>query len=145
MTANETASPALRDLARAYGVSTEYHGWKGGLVQISEATLRAVLAALGADVSEEAAVERSLRDMDEKPWRRILPPVVVCREGDPADKFYIIEKGRAGVYIGDNPQASFRRNHYPPADDLQWVRGNHTLAFGFHGELAKVDVLLAGD
>jgi len=82
VTANETASPALRDLARAYGVSTEYHGWKGGLVQISEATLRAVLAALGADVSDEAAVERSLRDMDEKPWRRILPPVVVCREGD---------------------------------------------------------------
>lgn len=42
--------------------------------------------------------------------------------------------------IGDNPQASFRRNNYTLADDLQWVRGNHTLAFGFHGELAKVDV-----
>lgn len=42
--------------------------------------------------------------------------------------------------IGDNPQASFRRNNYTLGDDLHWVRGNHTLGFGFHGELAKVDV-----
>lgn len=42
--------------------------------------------------------------------------------------------------VGDNPQASFRRNNYTLADDLHWVRGNHTLGFGFHGELAKVDV-----
>ena len=42
--------------------------------------------------------------------------------------------------IGDNPQASFRRNNYTLADDLHWVRGNHTIGFGFHGEIAKVDV-----
>lgn len=42
--------------------------------------------------------------------------------------------------IGDNPAASFRRNNYTLADDLHWVLGNHTLSFGFHGELAKVDV-----
>lgn len=42
--------------------------------------------------------------------------------------------------IGDNPAATFRRNNYTLADDLHWVVGNHTLGFGFHGELAKVDV-----
>jgi hypothetical protein len=42
--------------------------------------------------------------------------------------------------IGDNPAASFRRNNYTLAEDLHWVRGSHTFAFGFHGELAKVDV-----
>jgi hypothetical protein len=42
--------------------------------------------------------------------------------------------------LGDNPAASFRRNNYTLADDLHWVKGNHSLSFGFHGELAKVDV-----
>jgi hypothetical protein len=42
--------------------------------------------------------------------------------------------------IGDNPAATFRRNNYTLADDLHWVHGNHAVAFGFHGELAKVDV-----
>ena len=47
----------------------------------------------------------------------------------------------AGFFtIGDNPAAIFRRNNYTLADDLHWVVGNHTLGFGFHGELAKVDV-----
>lgn len=47
----------------------------------------------------------------------------------------------AGYFtIGDNPAASFRRNNYTLADDLHWVLGSHTLGFGFHGELAKVDV-----
>lgn len=82
MTSNENVSPALRQLAHAYGVATEYHGWKGGLVQISEQTLRETLTALGADVSDDSAVASSLRDLDERPWRRVLPPTVVCREGD---------------------------------------------------------------
>ena len=42
--------------------------------------------------------------------------------------------------VGDNPSASFRRNNYTLSDDLHWVRGSHTFGFGFHGELAKVDV-----
>jgi hypothetical protein len=42
--------------------------------------------------------------------------------------------------IGDNPAASFRRNNYTLSDDLHWVVGSHSLGFGFHGELAKVDV-----
>jgi hypothetical protein len=42
--------------------------------------------------------------------------------------------------IGDNPAATFRRNNYTLAEDFHWVHGNHTMAFGFHGEQAKVDV-----
>jgi hypothetical protein len=42
--------------------------------------------------------------------------------------------------IGDNPAATFRRNNYTLADDFHWVFGSHSMAFGFHGELAKVDV-----
>ena len=42
--------------------------------------------------------------------------------------------------IGDNPAATFRRNNYTLSDDLHWTLGTHTLGFGFHGELAKVDI-----
>lgn len=42
--------------------------------------------------------------------------------------------------VGDNPAATFRRQNYTLADDVRWVKGNHTLGFGFHGETAKVDV-----
>ena len=75
-------SPDLIALAHAYGVATEYHGWKGELVQISAETLRDVLTALGADPSDDDAVRASLRAHDEAPWRRVLPPTIVCRDGD---------------------------------------------------------------
>lgn len=49
--------------------------------------------------------------------------------------------GVSGYFsLGDNPQASFRRSNYTLADDVRWTRGSHSLAFGFHGELAKIDV-----
>jgi hypothetical protein len=56
--------------------------------------------------------------------------------------FKQINQIKAGSYftIGDNPAASFRRNNYTLADDYHWVLGSHSLAFGLHAELAKVDV-----
>ena len=42
--------------------------------------------------------------------------------------------------VGDNPAATFRRDNYTLADDVNWVKGRHTLGFGFHGEISKVDV-----
>jgi len=43
--------------------------------------------------------------------------------------------------FGQNPHATFRRSNLTLADDLHWVRGSHNVAFGFHGEVAKVDVV----
>jgi hypothetical protein len=42
--------------------------------------------------------------------------------------------------IGDNPQGFFRRANYTLGDDLRWQLGTHSLSFGFHGEVSKVDV-----
>ena len=41
---------------------------------------------------------------------------------------------------GDNPQGSFTRNNYTFANDLHWVRGDHSLAFGGLGEIWKTDI-----
>lgn len=42
--------------------------------------------------------------------------------------------------VGDNPQAAFRRTGYSASDDLQFTRGTHSYAFGFAGEIGKMDI-----
>jgi hypothetical protein len=36
--------------------------------------------------------------------------------------------------------ARFTRNNYTLADDRRWTKGRHSLNFGFHGELSRVDL-----
>jgi len=43
--------------------------------------------------------------------------------------------------FGDNPQASFIRNNFTWADDVNWVAGKHDLRFGGIVERSKVDLL----
>lgn len=42
--------------------------------------------------------------------------------------------------IGDNPLANFARANYTLTDDLRWQHGTHSLSFGFHGEISKIDI-----
>ena len=42
--------------------------------------------------------------------------------------------------IGDNPKARFTRNNWTLNNDLHWVRGNHTLSFGVHAEISRMDI-----
>jgi hypothetical protein len=42
--------------------------------------------------------------------------------------------------FGTGAQAKFGRNSYTLSDDLHWVKGRHSLAFGAHIELGRVDV-----
>jgi hypothetical protein len=42
--------------------------------------------------------------------------------------------------FGASAQATFRRNNYTLADDVHWVKGRHSMAFGVHAELSKVDI-----
>jgi 4-alpha-glucanotransferase len=74
-------SPVLTELARAYGVATEYWDWQGNQVIVGGQTISAVLQALGVDTSDDAAVRRSLAGVADRAWRRTLPPIVVCRRG----------------------------------------------------------------
>jgi hypothetical protein len=42
--------------------------------------------------------------------------------------------------FGQNPWAAFMRSNITLTDDLHWVKGTHDIAFGFHGEIGRVDV-----
>ena len=48
-----------------------------------------------------------------------------------------------GFSVGDNPEATFNRANYTLGDDLHYTLGRHSLSFGFHGEISKVDVVNA--
>ena len=70
--------PDLLALARAYGVATDYHDWRGRRVEVSSATLIAVLKAFGVPANTAAACRRALKA---RRVRRPLPPCVVLRAG----------------------------------------------------------------
>ncbi len=37
--------------------------------------------------------------------------------------------------FGTSAHATFQRNNYTLSDDLHWVKGRHSIAFGVHAEL----------
>jgi 4-alpha-glucanotransferase len=86
---NLRGSASLTTLAAAYGVQTEYWDWQGQHVQVADATLTAILTALGADVDDPAA---AIADRALAPWRRMLPPAVVVTQGTP---------GQVAVHVPD--------------------------------------------
>ena len=103
--------PSLGELARRYGVAVEYEDWTGRHVDVPEATLVAVLAALGVAATTEAEREAALATHDRDYWSRALPPTIVARadsdasfwvhvtHGDPVGLWIRLEDGsvRAGM------------------------------------------------
>ncbi|HYN28976.1 MAG TPA: 4-alpha-glucanotransferase [Dermatophilaceae bacterium] len=74
-------SPALLRLAAAHGIGTDYWDWQGRHVPVTAQSLRAVLRALDVPAGTDEEVTASLAEAEVAPWRRTLPPTVVCREG----------------------------------------------------------------
>lgn len=73
----------LAQLAGQHHVGTTFKGWDGTPQTVSDATLTAVLTALGVPCADDDDVASSLRAAELAPWLRTLPPAVVVREGDP--------------------------------------------------------------
>jgi 4-alpha-glucanotransferase len=69
----------LQRLAAAHGVATSYQNWANKPVEVKESAVVAALAALDVDASTPEAIAAALRDVDDAPWREVLPPVVVVR------------------------------------------------------------------
>ncbi|MFD6896007.1 4-alpha-glucanotransferase [Rhodococcus sp. NPDC060086] len=77
-----TSSDKLRELAGHHGVSCTYRGWDTLEHQVSDSTLRKILAALEVPAASNAQVEHSLADVPNVPWRQMLPLSLVVIEGD---------------------------------------------------------------
>jgi 4-alpha-glucanotransferase len=77
------SSEALARLADAYGVKTGYEDWQGRHIEVPEASIRAVLAAMDVAVGSEPDPEAALAAIGRDRHRRLLPPTVVVRRGQP--------------------------------------------------------------
>ena len=72
---------AVRELAAAYGVATDYWDWQGRHVLVATDTLAGVLAALDVDASSTEVAQAAMAARHDAAWRRMLPPVLVTRQG----------------------------------------------------------------
>ncbi|MDX2356846.1 4-alpha-glucanotransferase [Dietzia sp. PP-33] len=85
MTLNDAVSPDLAELAETCGVATSYQDARGVRQEISARTLHAVLTAMGIRTGDDdetgTAVRSALEDVRLRPWRRVLAPTVVARQG----------------------------------------------------------------
>jgi 4-alpha-glucanotransferase len=74
---------ALDRLANMAGLEPQYWDIWGHLHKATDETKRTVLGAMGIAAEDNAAVEASIRHMEERSWQRPLPPVLVVRAGEP--------------------------------------------------------------
>ncbi len=73
-------SEALARLAAAHGIDVDYEDVWGDRHQVPDATLEALLAAMGVHASDEAASLAVLRAIDDAQDARRVAPLVVLRE-----------------------------------------------------------------
>src|SRR5258707_682819 len=112
---------SLVELARRYGVATEYNDWTGRHTTVADSTLTAVLDAVGVPAATEGERTVALLAHDRDYWARSLPPTIVGRfgvassfwvhvtHGDPAGLWIRLEDGsvRTGLRQLENNRAPY--------------------------------------
>ena len=89
----EALSPELIELARAHRVATEFWDWRGEHRSVPVGTIVAALGALDVDASTPEAIQSARVDVDERPWRRLLPATVVMTSGTGANLMVHVPHG----------------------------------------------------
>ncbi|MHB1529599.1 MAG: malto-oligosyltrehalose synthase [Acidiferrobacteraceae bacterium] len=109
---------ALARLAALYGITSEYRDIWGNLRHTGEVTQRALLAAMGVELDGDPAV--ILAEHEARPWRRLLPPVLVVRaaEGAPAVPvvFRSADSGTAYRWILTREDGGHEEGLFQPSD-----------------------------
>ncbi|MDQ0821069.1 4-alpha-glucanotransferase [Arthrobacter sp. V1I7] len=129
----DIGSGLLRELAAAHGVGTMFRGWDGAERSVPDGTLRGVLTALGVPAGGPDEMQRSLHETRLGPWRRLLPPVVVGRQGQETLVNVHVPHGRqVRVWIeaedGSRHEAAQRDNWDQPVDVDGVLTGRATFA-----------------
>jgi (1->4)-alpha-D-glucan 1-alpha-D-glucosylmutase len=72
-------SDALRRLAVAHGIALDYHDIRGTLHRVQDATLRALLGAMGVVAGSDAEAAAALGRLEIRRWRERIAPLTVVR------------------------------------------------------------------
>ncbi|MDO4784296.1 MAG: 4-alpha-glucanotransferase [Propionibacteriaceae bacterium] len=144
------SDPVLAELAARFDIATEFWDWKGRLTEVSEETIVSVLRSLEVDASTPESARAALKELDDKAWRRTLPPCVVTEEGRGVHVNVHVRAG-AGVVVhirledGTTRPAWQTENWTPDREvDGEW-RGEATfwlgadLPLGYHRIVARSD------
>ena len=111
------ASDALLRLAAAYGVVPDHWDFHGQNRRASTATLQGVLGALGVDASSPERIDLAIAHVEDMPWRRVLPPVLVVREGRHAHVPVHVQHGDpVEVWVELDPEVGGGRREVAQAD-----------------------------
>ena len=158
----------LERLAGRAGIAESYWDIFGGFHETSPQTNRALLAAMGFDVGSEAALAASLKDLEERDWRRRLAPVSVLRQGTarPAVRLALAEavgdetlRWQVRLEEGAMVEGEFRPGDLEQVDErhvdgkrvagrrlslpADIAEGYHRLAVEGGGERAESDLIVA--
>ena len=148
----ETTAPseALTRLAQAYGVATDFWDWQGQHAPISKETIVAVLASLGVPAETPDQIYAELRAVEDRQWRRTLPPTIVAREGQAPPVLVHVPHGtgvRLTIDLEDGGEWDVYQVEH--AVSPHWVDGQDVgeaafelpwnLPLGYHRLVAHVD------
>ncbi|MXP20670.1 4-alpha-glucanotransferase [Gordonia sp. HNM0687] len=81
VTTDDGARENLVNLARRCGVADRYVGWDQLDHDVSSETIVAVLGSLGIAAATPEEIAAAHTNLDDAPWRQLLPPVTVAVEG----------------------------------------------------------------
>lgn len=107
----------LLALAERFGVVPDFWGFGGEKRTVSEATLVAVLAALGVDASTPERAALALEHAEDDEWRRALPPAVVLRRGTTRHvPVHVRDGDDVETWLELDPEAGGGRRDVPQVD-----------------------------
>ena len=66
-------------LAALRGIGEAYYDHRGELRRFAAATRDALLAVMGCDVHDTAALEREIAALETERWRSVAPPIAVLQ------------------------------------------------------------------
>jgi 4-alpha-glucanotransferase len=121
MTGTLAATPALDHLARLAGIEDGWWDFYGEWRVVPPETKRAFLGAMNLPAEDEEQARESLRQLQTRPWRRWLEPVLILDERAPECSISVT--------------LSAKRDH----DDYQW-RLDEELGIAHSGSFRPVDL-----
>lgn len=126
-------APAVEDLgflqyiADQNGIATTYWDWYGKQRNVSSRTLLHVLNSLGVPLDQDSRISdlhRAKQWTEERPWRQILPPTVVVREGSAVHIPVHVHHGdwvHVSYHLEDGSKGSLNQvDHYV---EPRWIDG----------------------
>ncbi len=108
----------LAQLAALYGIASEYHDAQGNLHLTGETTQRALLNAMGMGLNGDLSV--ILAEHEARPWRSLLPPVMVVRAAENGVSvpvsFPSVQGGNAYRWLLTREDGSHEEGVFQPSD-----------------------------